>query len=103
MAMVVLININLAVLNLLPIPVLDGGHMLFATLSRIARRPLPLKLVTTLQTAFIFLFLSLAIYVSFFDVGRVGRSEEAQIEAEQASKKAIPIEFKGPAPSQQPH
>ncbi|MDR0239196.1 MAG: site-2 protease family protein, partial [Deltaproteobacteria bacterium] len=35
-----LISINLAVLNLLPIPVLDGGHILFLSLETLMRRPL---------------------------------------------------------------
>ena len=38
---IVLLNINLAILNLLPIPVLDGGHILFALIEKILRRPLP--------------------------------------------------------------
>ncbi|MEI6051951.1 MAG: site-2 protease family protein, partial [Opitutaceae bacterium] len=37
----ILININLAVFNLLPIPVLDGGQMLFATIGKLRGRALP--------------------------------------------------------------
>ena len=39
-----IINVNLAILNLLPIPVLDGGHILFFTIARLRRRELPLRL-----------------------------------------------------------
>jgi len=39
-----LISINLAVLNLLPVPVLDGGQFLFLLAEAVGRRPLPLKL-----------------------------------------------------------
>ena len=39
-----LISINLAILNLLPIPVLDGGQLLFLLAEGITRRPLSLKL-----------------------------------------------------------
>ncbi|MGN6391001.1 MAG: RIP metalloprotease RseP [Gemmatimonadales bacterium] len=39
-----LISINLAVLNLLPVPVLDGGQFLFLVAEAVVRRPLPLKL-----------------------------------------------------------
>jgi regulator of sigma E protease len=39
-----LISINLAVLNLLPVPVLDGGQFLFLLAEAVVRRPLPLKL-----------------------------------------------------------
>src|SRR5690606_34329469 len=38
-----LISINLGLLNLLPIPVLDGGHLLFLAIEAIARRPVPLR------------------------------------------------------------
>ena len=38
-----LISINLGLLNLLPIPVLDGGHLMFFTIEGVIRRPLPLR------------------------------------------------------------
>jgi regulator of sigma E protease len=38
-----LISINLGLLNLLPIPVLDGGHLMFFAMEAVLRRPLPLK------------------------------------------------------------
>jgi regulator of sigma E protease len=66
-----LINVNLAIFNLLPIPVLDGGHMLFATISKIIGRPLPIALMEKVQGAFMILLLGMVIYISFFDVGRV--------------------------------
>ncbi len=68
---VALINVNLAIFNLLPIPVLDGGHMLFATLSKILNRPLPLFIMERLQMAFISLLLFFALYVTFFDLKRL--------------------------------
>ncbi len=71
--MLALINVNLAIFNLLPIPVLDGGHMLFATIAKVIGRPLPPKLMENVQAAFMVLLLGFVIYVSFFDVGRVGR------------------------------
>jgi regulator of sigma E protease len=39
-----LISINLGLLNLLPIPVLDGGHLMFFAVEALLRRPLPLRL-----------------------------------------------------------
>jgi regulator of sigma E protease len=81
-----LINVNLALFNLLPIPVLDGGHMLFATIAKLIGRPLPRKLMERVQFAFVLLLLAFVAYVSFFDIGRVGRSaglikDEAPVEA----------------------
>lgn len=68
----IIININLAILNLLPIPVLDGGHMLIATIQKLLRRPIPLKLLATVQYAFVFFFISLMGYVIFNDFRRWG-------------------------------
>ncbi len=44
LAFMALISINLAILNLLPVPVLDGGQFLFLLAEAVIRRPLPLKL-----------------------------------------------------------
>ena len=67
-----LINVNLAILNLLPIPVLDGGHMLFATLGKLMGRPVPKKIMELSYTGCIVVLLSFMVYVTFFDVRRVG-------------------------------
>lgn len=67
---VVLLNINLAILNLLPIPVLDGGHIVFATITKIRGKALPISLIGSIQGVFMILLFSLIIYVSFFDVRR---------------------------------
>ncbi len=66
----VLLNINLAILNLLPIPVLDGGHIAMAVLERIRRRPLSPKLIEYVNTGFAVLLISFMAYVTFFDVRR---------------------------------
>ncbi len=68
-----LINVNLAILNLLPIPVLDGGHMVFATMAKIRGRALPPMMIARTQGAFIIMLMGLFFYVMFFDFQRVGR------------------------------
>jgi regulator of sigma E protease len=67
----ILVNVNLAIFNLLPIPVLDGGHMLFATIARIRGRALPTNFVMAAQSVFMVLLFSMIIYVSVFDVRRL--------------------------------
>lgn len=67
---VILINVNLAILNLLPIPVLDGGHILFATIEKVRGKPLPQNLLVTLQGSFILLLLFFMVFVSVNDVKR---------------------------------
>ncbi len=78
---VVLINVNLAIFNLLPIPVLDGGHMMFATIARLRGRALPVNLIAATQSVFIILLFSMIIYVSFFDVRRIVRDVRADAQA----------------------
>ena len=68
---VALINVNLALFNLLPIPVLDGGHMLFATISKLLKRPLPIAIMERIQMTFVMLLLFFVVYVSFFDLRRI--------------------------------
>jgi regulator of sigma E protease len=64
----VVLNINLAIINLLPIPVLDGGHILLAILEAIRRRPLNIRLLEVLQGACAILLIGFMLYVSFYDV-----------------------------------
>jgi regulator of sigma E protease len=64
------ININLAILNLLPIPVLDGGHILFSLYEGITRRKVAPKVIVTLVNAFAILLISAMIFLSVRDVDR---------------------------------
>ena len=52
------LNVNLAVLNLLPIPVLDGGLIMFALIALVFRRRVPEKVVNALSTGFMWLLLA---------------------------------------------
>ena len=64
-------SINLAILNILPIPVLDGGHLLFLLIEAIRRKPLPDRAMAMFQWAgFLFLIL-LMVFVVFNDIERM--------------------------------
>ncbi len=71
LSFLVLLNVNLAILNLLPVPVLDGGHILMAIVEKIRRRPLSVKMVEYTTTVFAVLLLSFMLYVTFFDIKRM--------------------------------
>ena len=63
-----MLSINLAVLNFLPIPPLDGGQMMFLIAEKVRGRPLPENALVTLTLAGISLVLVLVVFVSFNDV-----------------------------------
>jgi len=63
-----LLSANLAVLNFLPIPVLDGGHMVFLAWEGITGKPAPEKLVMTLHLIGFALLLGLMIFVTRNDI-----------------------------------
>ena len=66
-----LISVNLAVLNLLPIPVLDGGHILFFVLEAILGRPIALKKIEMAQKVGMVLLLLLMVFVFYNDIMRL--------------------------------
>jgi regulator of sigma E protease len=82
----ILVNVNLAIFNLLPMPVLDGGQMLFATIGRLRGRPLPVTFIMTAQSVFLVLLFSMVLYVSVFDVRRIVRDVKADRAAEAAAE-----------------
>lgn len=87
--MAILVNVNLAIFNLLPIPVLDGGHMLFATIGKLRGRALPVNFIATAQSVFIVLLFSMMIYVTVFgDIRRWARDIKADTQAREAAEQA---------------
>jgi regulator of sigma E protease len=75
LAFMVLFNVNLAVLNMLPFPVLDGGHITLAILERIFGRPVKARPLEVLQTLCALLLISLMLFVTSKDIGdSFGRS-----------------------------
>jgi len=69
----ILLNMSLAIFNLLPLPVLDGGQMLFATIGRLRGRAISVNFIMAANSVFIVLLLTMVIYVSIFDVRRIKR------------------------------
>jgi regulator of sigma E protease len=66
-----LLSVNLGVLNLLPIPVLDGGHLVFLTIEGIRRRPVSNWAMEASQKVGIFLLAALMIFVFYNDILRL--------------------------------
>jgi len=70
LSFMILLNISLAVMNLLPIPVLDGGHILMSIVEALIGKPISVRVQEYATTAFALLLISFMLYVSFHDVKR---------------------------------
>lgn len=70
-AFAALISINLGILNLLPIPILDGGHLLFLSLEAIRKKPLSEKTMMIAQRVGLALIISLMIFAFYNDILRI--------------------------------
>jgi len=64
----VILNVNLAILNMLPIPVLDGGHIVLAIIESVRRKPVNMRVLEVIQTSCAMLIIGYMLYVTFFDV-----------------------------------
>ena len=76
----VILNVNLALLNLLPLPVLDGGHIMLSLVEAIRRRPVSARILNSIQSGFAVLLIGFMIYIAFFDTGDWLRSANADRE-----------------------
>ena len=65
-----LLNVQLAIINLLPIPILDGGHVVMNLWEWVTRRPAPARLVHALANLFALLFITLFVVLVFRDSAR---------------------------------
>ncbi len=65
------LSVNLALLNLLPIPILDGGHLFFFMLEAVRRKPVPVKLREVAQALGLMMILALMLLVFYQDFLRL--------------------------------
>ncbi len=66
-----LLSVNLGILNLLPIPVLDGGHLMFLSVEAVRRKPMTEKVQIMAQQAGMALLGTLMIFVFYNDIARI--------------------------------
>lgn len=62
------ISINLAIINLIPFPALDGGRLLFVAIEAVKRSPISPKVSNILNTVGFFLLIGLMVFVTIHDV-----------------------------------
>jgi len=71
LSFIAFLSLQLGILNLLPIPVLDGGHVVFLTLEAIRRKPVNLKVREVAQQVGFFVLLGFILVISYNDIMRV--------------------------------
>ena len=76
----VVLNVNLALINMLPLPILDGGHILLSLIEVVRRRPVSARVLNSIQTGFATLIIGFMLYIAFFDTGDWVRSARADHE-----------------------
>ena len=65
------LSVNIGIMNLLPIPALDGGRLVFLGIEAIIRKPINKKIENTINNVMFILLLMLFVYITFFDIGRI--------------------------------
>jgi regulator of sigma E protease len=68
---IAILSINLGVINLLPIPILDGGHMLFFAIEGVMGRPISLRKREVAQQIGLFILICLMLFAIYNDVDRI--------------------------------
>jgi regulator of sigma E protease len=79
----VVLNVNLAMLNMLPLPVLDGGHIVLSLVEAARRRPVSPRVLNYIQSGFAMLLIGFMLFIAFFDasdwIASSRRGHEEQI------------------------
>lgn len=105
----VMLNVNLAIMNMLPIPMLDGGHIMLSLAELVRRRPLSEPLVRWIQTCGAAVVVGFILYVTSFDIrdlgGRGGpkvKSATEEMTFGPAKEPSVPLETPPPVPQPPP-
>ena len=86
----VILNVNLAILNMLPIPVLDGGHIVLALVEAVRRKPVNIRLLEIIQTSCAVLIIGYMLYVTFYDAQDIPFIQHKLDKLEQQPAKSSP-------------
>jgi regulator of sigma E protease len=84
------ISLALMAMNLLPIPILDGGHILFALIEAARKRPLSLRTQMVFQRIGLFVLIGLVVFAFYNDLNRVGQRRRAEANIDKRLRTAAP-------------
>lgn len=91
----IVLNINLAILNMLPFPVLDGGHIVMSIGEMLRGRPMRGRILEMVQAACVVLLLSFMLFVTLKDVGGMFEKDKPEPAKREFS---VPGEAASPPP-----
>jgi len=86
----VVLNIGLAIFNMLPFPVLDGGHITMAVMEMVRGKPMNTRLLEFVQLLCVLGLLSFVLFVTLKDVGHIAESGEGKLPKFKPSAEAVP-------------
>ncbi len=92
------ISLALMVMNLLPIPVLDGGHILFALIEAVRHRPLSVRTQLFFQQIGLFVLIGLVVFAFYNDVSRVSQRKRAEADIDKRLRSTAPADSAATAP-----
>ena len=98
----IILSINLGLLNLLPLPALDGGRILFLLFEAIARRPVPARIEGLTHAAGMVLLLTFMVFITMRDLVRIVGGGERWNNNTQTSATATPAPQTTPQATQTP-
>ncbi len=88
-----MININLAILNILPIPILDGGHLFFTVVEIVTRKPINARFLMVVYQIFIVLLITMMVLVTFNDIRTIFTKDPGlEKDRSPAAENAVPVE-----------
>jgi regulator of sigma E protease len=92
------ISLALMVMNLLPIPILDGGHIFFALIEGIRRKPLSIRTQNVFQRIGLFMLIGLVVFAFYNDVSRVTQRRQAEADIDKRLRSTTPADSAATAP-----
>ena len=86
------ISLALMAMNLLPIPILDGGHIFFALIEGVRRRPLSIRTQLFFQRIGLFLLIGLVVFSFYNDVSRLQQRRRAEVDIDKHLRSTTPAD-----------
>ena len=92
------ISLALMVMNLLPIPILDGGHIFFALIEAARRKPLSFRTQNFFQQVGLVVLIGLMVFAFYNDVSRESQRKQAEADIDKRLRSTAPADTAAPVP-----